>query len=95
LASEDNGVAVIGSIGAVKSHADFHASRHGAFSEMLLDGLSGAADANQDGTVSVKELERFAKSRVNTQAAGRLRPIALHPRLTPDFPITSRGAPVD
>ncbi len=42
---------------------------HGAFTDMLLQGLSGAADTNHDGVITYEELYHFTKKRVNEKVS--------------------------
>lgn len=42
---------------------------HGAFTNSLLEGLSGAADSNRDGTLTLQELHEFSRRSVQTRFA--------------------------
>ena len=51
---------------------------HGVFTHFVLDGLRGKADENLDGLVTVGELFRFVRQRVETETESRQ-----HPRMLP------------
>ena len=42
---------------------------HGAFTNSLLEGLSGGGDANHDGTITLQELYEFSRRRVQSRFA--------------------------
>lgn len=48
---------------------------HGAFTYFLLKGLAGAADSNQDGTVTARELFRYVQLNVTKETADAQMPI--------------------
>jgi hypothetical protein len=50
---------------------------HGVFTYYLLQGLSKAADANHDGTVTVAELSTYLRERVSGATDGRQNPQAI------------------
>jgi len=59
--------------------------QHGAFTQAILEGLSGAADYNKDGVVSVDELNLYVKERVKKLTGGLQHPVDLKPKEARDF----------
>lgn len=63
---------------------------HGAFTFFLLQGLSGAADADRDGTVTAGELFPYVSNAVREATGGRQNPQAL-PGLAEGLPLAGKG----
>ncbi|MDE2490831.1 MAG: caspase family protein [Elusimicrobia bacterium] len=79
-------VSVLSAASGEETAGSSDAFEHGLFTDALLRGLSGAADADRDGHVSLDELYRFVKDRVVREAHRQNR--EQHPRLrtfTPDL----------
>ena len=64
----NNGVVITSSTGKQMS-SWYHNKRHGLFTYYFLMGLRGAADANQDETVTVAEMQAFLDSNVPKKAS--------------------------
>ena len=59
---------------------------HGAFTKALLDGLGGfKADYNNDGEVSIKEIDLYITNRVKALTNGKQKPTTVIPNSIPDF----------
>ncbi len=54
--------------GAREISSAYMAKRHGLFTYFFLKGMQGSADRNQDGQVTVGELEGYVKNHVKTEA---------------------------
>ena len=63
---------------------------HGAFTKVLLDGLQGAADVDNNGVISFKELDLYVTRGVKELTGGKQRPTTQIPDNLPDFPIYVR-----
>lgn len=58
------GLVVLSATGTEQFAAEFKQLGHGVFTFALLKGLGGEGDGNQDGKITVKELEAFLNDRV-------------------------------
>ena len=63
---------------------------HGAFTKALLDGLDGPADYDQDGVITLKELDLHITRNVKKLTNGSQRPTTQIPANMPDFPLFVR-----
>ena len=64
---------------------------HGAFSKALLEGIGDAkADYDQDGTISIKEIDLYITNRVKKLTKGKQKPTTILPDSIPDFAIGVR-----
>ena len=63
---------------------------HGAFTKALLDGLDGPADYDQDGVITLKELDLYVTRNVKKLTNGSQRPTTQIPANMPDFPLFVR-----
>ena len=61
--------------------------KNGVFTSALLQGLSGAADADKDGRVRVSELRDYVGRRVRELTAGQQNPTMRRENLANDFSI--------
>ncbi|MGO9547618.1 MAG: caspase family protein [Rhodomicrobium sp.] len=61
--------------------------QHGAFTQALLEGLSGQAHHYKNGVVTIGELNLYVERRVEELTGGK--PVELKPRATPDFAFAS------
>lgn len=87
LATEDYGLAVMGSGMGREGPRDFDGWQQGVFTQALLEGLHGTADANRDGVVAIDELERHVKDRVKSLSGGRQRAVTGRSPLVRPFPV--------
>jgi len=60
---------------------------HGIFTKVLLQGLSGKADFNHDGVVTLGEVERFIKQRLAKASKGQQHAISALSTLPPATPL--------
>ncbi len=64
--------------------------QHGAFSKAIIDGLSqNKADFNNDGMITIKELDLFITEYVKQLTKGKQKPTTIIPSSIPDFAIWS------
>jgi len=63
---------------------------HGVFTHFLLRGLAGAADANQDGSVTAGELFAYIHDHVAAETQNQQTPVAL-PGLADNLPLSGIG----
>jgi uncharacterized caspase-like protein len=75
------GAMVLSSSAGFESSWEDPAWRNGAFTEALLEALEGKGDVDEDGEVSVRELDALVRVRVPELTAGRQ-----HPTLDRDNP---------
>lgn len=62
---------------------------HGAFTKALIEGLSGRADRDGTGRVTVSMLDLYLSERVVELTGRRQRPNTAKPQALPDFPIAA------
>jgi WD40 repeat protein len=87
LASAENGVVVFtASTGKQLSQEDA-VWENGAFTEALIEGLSGKADTNQDGAIGINELNYYLTERVKKLTDGKQSPMTTMPKTIQDFPV--------
>ncbi len=64
---------------------------HGAFTKSFLEGVSDMkADYNNDGTISIKEIDLYVTNRVKTLTKGKQKPTTIIPNSIPDFAVSVR-----
>jgi hypothetical protein len=89
LASAENGVVVF----AASTGREFAFEReewgHGAFSEALLEALTGKADVFHDGVITVASLEYWLAERVKKLTEGHQHATSAKPSTIRDFPIAA------
>jgi uncharacterized caspase-like protein len=76
LAAEDNGVIVFASAGPKQLSEEYEKGENGAFTEALLEGLSGKADYDKSRVLHFSELRRFVRARVEEITDKRQQPVA-------------------
>ncbi len=78
IGAESRGRVVITASGPNEVALELPALGHGTFTYYLLEGLSGKADRNGDGIVTVSELYEYVEDQVDRRAraaGGRQRPM--------------------
>lgn len=60
---------------------------NGFFTYVLLEGLQGGADLNDDGEIRVSELANFVRNEVKNMTNGKQRPTIRHENLEFDFKV--------
>ena len=66
----------------------FAGGLNGAFTKALVEGLSGKADYQANGVITVNELDLYLAERVKELTGGWQTPTTAKPQTVPDFPIT-------
>jgi hypothetical protein len=87
LSSVENGVVMFASSTGSQVSIERDDWRNGAFTEALLEGLSGSADYIKDGKLTIAELDLWLSERVKQLTDKRQAPVARKPDTVPDFPI--------
>ncbi|MEN8215971.1 MAG: caspase family protein [Pseudomonadota bacterium] len=87
LSSAENGVVVFTSSTGKQTSQEDQRWQNGAFTEALVEGLSGAADSSHDGKITINELGLYLSNRVNALTNGKQRPMMAKPETIQDFPI--------
>ncbi|MEN8218168.1 MAG: hypothetical protein ABFS56_17715, partial [Pseudomonadota bacterium] len=59
----------------------------GAFTEALIEGLSGQADYTKNGAITIDELDLYLSERVKALTDGSQTPTTTKPETVQDFPI--------
>lgn len=86
LTSAEAGVVVFASSAPTQDSYESPAWQNGAFTEALLEGLSGMADMTADRAISIGELGFYLPERVSRLTNGIQNPIVLRPTAVRDFP---------
>lgn len=87
LSSVENGVVMFASSTGRQVSIERDDWQNGAFTEALLEGLSGSADYIKDGKLTIAELDLWLSERVKELTDKRQAPVARKPDTVPDFPI--------
>lgn len=82
-----NGIAFFSAVGPQQDAEEFPSLGHGSFTHALLEGLkdNSAADRNNDKAVSLRELDFFVWTTVDTLSHGRQTPRLTLPQTMIDF----------
>lgn len=87
LTSAENGVVVFSaSTGNQVSYEDA-AWGHGAFTKALVEGLTGSADFQHTGRITIDMLDLYLSERVKALTHGAQTPTTTKPETVPDFPV--------
>ena len=89
LASSENGVIVFASSTGQEESEEKLDWGNGAFTKVLIEGLSGKADFTGRGRVTFAALNLFLSEGVSRLTEGRQRPVFISPRGVPDFALVS------
>lgn len=87
LSSAENGVVMFASSTGRQLSIENDAWKNGAFTEALVEGLSGGADYTKDGKLTISELDLWLSNRVKQLTDKRQSPVVRKPDTIPDFPI--------
>ena len=87
LSSAENGVVMFASSTGRQLSIESDNWKNGAFTEALIDGLSGGADFVKDGKLTISELDLYLSDRVKQLTDKRQAPVMRKPDTIPDFPI--------
>lgn len=88
LASAENGVVVFAASTGRQSSQESVSWNNGAFTKALIEGLSGRADFQKSGRVTINMLDLYVSERVKELTDGRQTPTTAKPASIPDFPLT-------
>lgn len=87
LTSAENGVVMFASSTGREVSIEKAEWENGAFTEALLEGLSGKADYSQDGSLSIEEISLWLSNRVKELTDRGQHPVTRRPDTVPDFPL--------
>jgi uncharacterized caspase-like protein len=87
LASAENGVVVFTASTGRQFSLEDPAWGNGAFTKAVVEGLSGKADFQKSGRITLKGLDYYVDERVKELTGGRQSPMSISPSGVPDFPI--------
>jgi WD40 repeat protein len=87
LASAENGAVVFASTTGRQQALENESWGNGAFTKALLEGLSGKADFQGTGRVTVNMLDLYLSERVKALTLGQQTPTASKPQTISDFPL--------
>lgn len=90
LAAADNGVVVFSAARGQQSAQEDRRWGNGAFTKALLEGLSGQADREGSGRVTLNMLDLYISERVKKLTSGMQTPVTAKPSSITDFPLTVR-----
>jgi WD40 repeat protein len=87
LSSAQNGVVVFSASTGSESAFERDDWNNGAFTEALVEGLNGAADLLNKGSITCATLNVYIAERVKELTGGQQHPTMISPQTIPDFPI--------
>lgn len=91
LSSAENGVVVFAASTGKQLSFENAQWQNGAFTESLLEGLTGQADFRRKGVVTYKGLDYYLSDRVKELTQGKQTPATAIPKAIPDFVLVSTG----
>jgi len=91
LCAAENGAVVFSSATTREYALEDARWQNGAFTKALVEGLSGKAQANEQGKITVKSLDVYVSERVKELTSGKQHPATVYPPNVPDFPVAVRG----
>ena len=87
LVTDESGVVVMCSSTGRESSLENNEHRQGNFTLSLIEGLSGKADYNKDGSVFLSELDTYVTDRVKELSKGQQHPVTAKPSSIRSFPL--------
>jgi hypothetical protein len=87
FATDESGVVVMASSTGREVSIENGKWEHGAFTLALIEGLSGKADYNGDGTVYLTEIDNYVTDRVKELTDGEQHPTTQKPTTVRSFPL--------
>jgi hypothetical protein len=81
------GVIVMASSSGREFSLENNEQRQSNFTLAIVEGLSGAADYNKDGSVYLHELDTYVTDRVKGLTKGKQHPVAERPTSVRSFPL--------
>jgi len=91
LCAAENGAVVFSSATSREYALEDARWQNGAFTKALVEGLSGKAQTNEQGKITVKSLDVYVSERVKELTSGKQHPATVYPPNVPDFPVAVRG----
>jgi uncharacterized caspase-like protein len=88
LVTDDYGVIVMASSTGREFSLENNAERQSNFTLAIVEGLSGAADSNKDGSVYLNELDAYVTDRVKALTKGQQHPVTAKPTSVRSFPLS-------
>ncbi len=90
LAGAENGVVVFASSTGRQYSLEDASWGNGAFTKALVEGVSGKADYQGKGRITVNMLDLYLSERVKELTGGKQTPTTTKPQTIPDFPVAVR-----
>ena len=87
LVTDDYGVIVMASSTGREFSLENNAERQSNFTLAIVEGLSGKADYNKDGSVYLNELDAYVTDRVKALTKGQQHPVTAKPASIRSFPL--------
>ncbi len=87
LTSAENGVIVFAASSGNQFSLENARWGNGAFTKALLEGISGKADFNQSGRITINMLDLYLSERVKVLTDGQQTPTTTKPKTIADFPV--------
>ena len=87
LTSAENGVIVFAASSGNQFSLEHESWGNGAFTKALLEGISGQADFNHTGRITVNMLDLYLSERVKSLTDGQQTPTTTKPKTIADFPV--------
>jgi DNA-binding beta-propeller fold protein YncE len=87
LASAENGAVVFAASTGNQYSLEDKAWGNGAFTKAVVEGLSGRADHDHTGRISINMLDLYISERVKELTKGKQTPTTTKPQTIPDFPV--------
>jgi len=87
LSSAENGVVVFSASTGRQGSQESPEWGNGAFTKALVEGLSGQADFQKTGRITINMLDLYVSERVKELTKGTQAPTTVKPSAVPDFPI--------
>ena len=87
LAAAENGVVVFAASTGRQLSLEDPTWGNGAFTKAVVEGLSGKADFQKSGRITLKGLDYYVDERVKELTGGKQSPVSIAPSGVPDFPI--------
>ena len=88
LVTDDYGVIVMASSTGREFSLENNAQRQSNFTLAIVEGLSGNADSNKDGSVYLNELDEYVTNRVKELTKGQQHPVTAKPTSIRSFPLS-------
>jgi WD40 repeat protein len=88
LVTDDYGVSVMASSTGREFSLENNVDRKSHFTVAIVEGLAGAADSNNDGSVYLHELDSYVTDRVKELTVGQQHPVTAKPASIRSFPLS-------